>query len=50
MNKLRIVLSAALPLLAVVSVEAQKLEPGKWTGRVTPPGEEQPMESPMMSP
>jgi len=36
-----IVYSAALPLcLAFGSAQAQKLEPGKWTGSVTPPGEE----------
>ena len=31
----------ALALLAIVpiAVSAQKLEPGKWTGTVTPPGE-----------
>jgi hypothetical protein len=35
-----IVLSAVLPLLVFRHAEAQKLEPGKWTGTVTPPGEE----------
>lgn len=43
MKKLAIVLSAALPLLALVPVEAQKLEPGKWTGTVTPPGQQMAM-------
>ena len=43
MKKLAIVLSAALPLLAVIPVAAQKIEPGKWTGSVTPPGEQTPM-------
>ena len=40
MKKIALVLSAALPLLAFVPAEAQKLEPGKWTGTVTPPGEQ----------
>jgi hypothetical protein len=41
MKKFVIVLSAALPLLAFAPADAQKLEPGKWTGTVTPPGEQQ---------
>ena len=40
MKKYAILLSAGLPLLALAPAEAQKLEPGKWTGRVTPPGEQ----------
>lgn len=40
MKRFAILLSAALPLLAAVPADAQKLEPGKWTGTVTPPGEE----------
>ena len=40
MKRFAMVLSAALPLLASVSADAQKLEPGKWTGTVTPPGEQ----------
>ena len=35
-----ILLSAALPLLAASAAQAQKLEPGKWTGTITPPGEQ----------
>lgn len=44
MNKLSIVLSAALPLLILTPAHAQKLEPGKWSGSVTPPGEQLAME------
>ena len=44
MKKLAMVLPAVLPLLAFVPAQAQKLEPGKWTGRVIPPGEETPTE------
>jgi hypothetical protein len=40
MKKIALVLSAALPLLAFVPAGAQKFEPGKWTGTVTPPGEQ----------
>lgn len=39
MRWLPIVPLAALSLLAVNPVEAQRLETGKWTGTVTPPGE-----------
>ncbi|MGH7460331.1 MAG: hypothetical protein ACREMA_04795 [Longimicrobiales bacterium] len=35
-----IVFLAALPFLAVLPAQAQKLEPGKWTGSVTSPGEQ----------
>jgi len=35
-----IVFLAALPLLIGLPAQAQKLEPGKWTGTVTPPGEQ----------
>jgi hypothetical protein len=40
MNKFAIVLSAALPILVFGNAQAQKLEPGKWTGTVSPPGEQ----------
>ena len=36
-------LAAALPLLAFAPAQGQKLEPGKWTGTVTAPGEQQPL-------
>lgn len=39
MTRLSIVFAAVLPLVAVSSAQAQKLEPGKWSGTVTPPGE-----------
>lgn len=39
MKKMALVLAAALPAFAFVPAEAQKLEVGKWTGSVTPPGE-----------
>jgi hypothetical protein len=44
MRSFAIVLSAALPLLAFTPAYAQNLEPGEWTGTVTPPGEQQGME------
>lgn len=40
MRWLPIVLLAALSPLAVNPAQAQKLETGKWTGTVTPPGEQ----------
>jgi hypothetical protein len=40
MKRFAIVLSAALPLLVFTPTQAQKLEPGKWTGTVSPPGEQ----------
>jgi hypothetical protein len=43
MKRFAIVLSAALPLLAFAPAQAQ-LEPGKWTGTVLAPGEQQPMD------
>lgn len=43
MKKFALVLSAVLPLLVVAPGHAQKLEPGKWSGNVTPPGETEPM-------
>jgi hypothetical protein len=39
MKRLAIALSAALPLIVFAPAQAQKLEPGKWTGTVSPPGE-----------
>ena len=40
MKKFAIVVAVALPLMAVVPAQAQKLQPGKWTGTVrTPSGE-----------
>jgi hypothetical protein len=47
MKKFAIVLSAALPILVFGHAQAQKLEPGKWTGTVSLPVSRQPM-SPMM--
>lgn len=41
MKKFTLVLLAALPLCAVAPAHAQTLQPGKWTGTVTPPGEQQ---------
>lgn len=43
MIRAAMVLCAALPLLAFGPAQAQTLEPGKWTGSVTPPGEQQAM-------
>lgn len=43
MKKIAIVLAAALPILAFVPAEAQKIEAGKWTGTVTSPGEQTPL-------
>lgn len=39
-----ILLAAALPFLAAAAAQAQKLEAGKWTGTITPPGEQQTVE------
>ena len=39
MKKYALLLSAALPLVAFAPAEAQKLEAGKWTGTVAPPGQ-----------
>lgn len=44
MNRCAMVLAAALPLLAVDWAQAQTLEPGKWTGTVLAPGEQQALE------
>jgi hypothetical protein len=41
MTRTAIFLAAVLPFLVVGSARAQKLEPGTWTGSVTPPNEEQ---------
>ena len=43
MKKIAMVLAAVLPLFAFVPAEAQKLEPGKWTGTVTAPSEQSPL-------
>jgi len=40
MKKLVIAIAAVLPLVAFTTAHAQKLEPGKWTGTVAPPGEQ----------
>jgi hypothetical protein len=44
MKKYAIALAAVLPLLAVAPAAAQRLEPGRWTGKVTSPGETTPLE------
>jgi hypothetical protein len=44
MKKLVVVLAAALSCVAVASAEAQKLDAGKWTGSITAPGEQTPLQ------
>ena len=45
MKKFAMVLAAALPFVILAAPgSAQKLEAGKWTGRVSPPGGEAPVD------
>ena len=44
MKRFVMMVSAALPLLAVDAAHAQQLEPGRWTGTVLAPGEQQALE------